>query len=162
MSGCLLIAAHISCYMTHILGLFNSECFAGPRWYTVRYSEELSLLFNMTLCRMCFPGRWKLFYVTSISIFKKGRRKNVKDNCGVAILSGILKRFELLVYRTMYDDLKNLIFVNQHGFMKIRSRVTNLLKRDGKWFPDKGFLIEHSYILLLEEMSVDIDPARCL
>jgi hypothetical protein len=47
---------------------------------------------------------------------------------GVAILSAIPWRFELLVYRTMYDDLKNLIFLNQHGFMKNRSTVTILLE----------------------------------
>jgi hypothetical protein len=46
----------------------------------------------------------------------------------VAILSAIPKRSELLVFRTMYDDLKNLISVNQHGLMKNRSTVTNLLE----------------------------------
>jgi hypothetical protein len=46
----------------------------------------------------------------------------------VAILSAIPKRFELLVYRTMYDDLKNLISINQHDFMKNRSTVTKLLE----------------------------------
>jgi hypothetical protein len=61
-------------------------------------------------------------------IFKKGRRKNVEDYREVAILSAIPKRFELLFYRTVYDDLKNLIPVNQHGFMKNRSTVTNLLE----------------------------------
>jgi hypothetical protein len=30
----------------------------------------------------------------------------------VAILSAIPKRFEFLVYRTMYDDLKNLISIS--------------------------------------------------
>jgi hypothetical protein len=39
---------------------------------------------------------------------------NVEVYRGVAILSAIPKRFELLVYRTMYDDLKN------------RSTMTNL------------------------------------
>jgi hypothetical protein len=51
-------------------------------------------------------------------IFKKGRRNNVEDYSGVAILSAIPKRFELLVYKTMYE----------HGFMKNRSTVTNLLE----------------------------------
>jgi hypothetical protein len=41
---------------------------------------------------------------------------------------GIPKRIELLVYGTMYDDLKNLISVNKHGLMKNRSTVTNLLE----------------------------------
>jgi hypothetical protein len=63
-------------------------------------------------------------------IFKKGCRNNVEDYRGLAILSAIPKRFELLVYRTMYDDLKNLISVNQHGFMKNRSTVTTLLEYD--------------------------------
>jgi hypothetical protein len=40
---------------------------------------------------------------TGILIFKKGRRNNVEDYRGVAILSAIPKRFEMLVYRTMYD-----------------------------------------------------------
>jgi hypothetical protein len=61
-------------------------------------------------------------------IFKKGRHNNVADYHGVAILSAIPKRFELLVYRTMYEDLKNLISINQHVFMKNRSTVTNLLE----------------------------------
>jgi hypothetical protein len=39
-----------------------------------------------------------------------------------------LSVLNLLVYRTMYDNLKNLMPVNQLGFMKNRSTVTNLLK----------------------------------
>jgi hypothetical protein len=68
-----------------------------------------------------FPDRWKVLYV-----FKKG--SNVEDYRGVAILPAILKRFELLVYRVMYNDLKNLMSINQHGFMKNRSTITNLLE----------------------------------
>jgi hypothetical protein len=45
-------------------------------------------------------------------IFKKDRRNNVEDYREVAILSAIPKRFEFLVYRTMYDDLKNLISIS--------------------------------------------------
>jgi hypothetical protein len=55
-------------------------------------------------------------------------RNNVEDYRGLAILSAIPKSFDLLVYRTMYEDSKNLISVNQHGFMKNRSTVTNLLE----------------------------------
>jgi hypothetical protein len=88
---------------------------------------------------------WKLSYVTSI--FKKGKRKNVEDYRGVAILSAIRKRFEFLVYRNICDDLQNLISVNEHGFMKNRSTtVTNLLEYAS---------------FVLEEMSAGIEPARC-
>jgi hypothetical protein len=60
-----------------------------------------------------FPDRWKVSYVTPI--FKKGRRNNVEDYRDVAILSAIPKRFELLVYKGMNNDLKNLMSINQHG-----------------------------------------------
>jgi hypothetical protein len=109
-------------------------------------------------------------------IFKKGRRNNVEDYRGVAILSAIPKRFELLIYRTMYDDLKNLISVKQHGFMKNPSKVTNLLEY--AFFVlnsiEEGWQVNSVYTdflkvfdrvrhqLLLEEMSMGIEPARCL
>jgi hypothetical protein len=97
--GALLIPDHISCRMTHLLVLSSS------------------------LQRCKGAGWWHPPYVTPI--FKKGRHNNVENYCGVAILSAIPKRFELLVYRTMYDNLRNLISVNQQGFVKNRSTVTN-------------------------------------
>jgi hypothetical protein len=109
-------------------------------------------------------------------IFKKGRRSNVEDYRDVAMLSAITKRVELLVYRTMYKDLKNLISVNKHGFMKHRSTVTNLLEYasfvmnsiEERWQVDSVYTefskafdrVRHQ--LLLEEMFVGIEPARCL
>jgi Reverse transcriptase (RNA-dependent DNA polymerase)/Endonuclease-reverse transcriptase len=138
------------------------------------FAVPLSLLFNRSLSTCVFPDRWKLSYVTPI--FKKGRRNNVEDYRGVAILSAIPKRFELLVYRTMYDDLKNLISVNQHGFMKNRSTVTNLMEYASFVLNaiEKGWQVDSVYTdfskafdrvrhqLLLEEMSIGIEPARCL
>jgi hypothetical protein len=70
------------------------------------FAKPISLLFNRSMATSIFPDRWKVAYVTRI--FKKGRRNNVEDYRGVAILSAIPKRFELLVYRGMYNDLKNL------------------------------------------------------
>jgi hypothetical protein len=72
-------------------------------------------------------GLWqRVRYVTSIC--KKGRRINIEDYRGVAILSAIPKHFEVLLHRGMYNNLKNLMSINQHGFMKSRSTITNLLK----------------------------------
>jgi hypothetical protein len=59
---------------------------------------------------------------------QESRHNSVEDYRWVAILSAIPKRVELLVYRTMYNDLKKLISVTQHSFMKNRSTVTNLLE----------------------------------
>jgi hypothetical protein len=63
----------------------------------------------------------------------------------------------LLVNRTVYDDLKNFISVNQHSFMKNRSTVTNFLDF---FYTDFSKGLRHQ--LLLEEMSVGIEPDRCL
>jgi hypothetical protein len=96
---------------------------------------------------------------------------------GWSFLPAIPKCFELLVYRTMYDELNNLISVNQHSFMKNRLRVTNLLEyvsfmldsiEEGEQVDDSVYTdfskafnrVRHQ--LLLEEMSVGIEPAQCL
>jgi hypothetical protein len=71
----------------------------------------------------------------------------------------------------MYEDL--LISINQHGFMKNRSTVTNLLEYasfvlnsiEEEWQVDSVYTdfskafdrVRHQ--LLLEEMSVSIEPA---
>jgi hypothetical protein len=76
----------------------------------------------------------------------------------------------------MYDDLKNLISVNQHGFKKNRSTVTNLLEYASLVLNsiDKGWQVDSVYTdfskafvrvrfkLVLQEMSVGIEPAQCL
>jgi hypothetical protein len=75
----------------------------------------------------------------------------------VAILSAIPKRFEFMVF----DDLKNLISVNQHGCRKNQSTLTNLLEYASFVLYSKAFdQVRHQ--LLLEELSVGIEPARCL
>jgi hypothetical protein len=90
------------------------------------FPKLLSLIFNRSLTTNVFPERWKVSYVTPI--FKKGRHNKVEDFRGVAILSAIPKCFELLVYRGMYNDLYNLMSINQHDFIKNRSTITNLLE----------------------------------
>jgi hypothetical protein len=73
----------------------------------------------------------------------------------------------------MYEDLKNLISVNQHGFMKNRSTMTNFLEYasfvlnsiEEGWQMDSVYTdfskafdrVRHQ--LLLEEMSVGIETA---
>jgi hypothetical protein len=52
----------------------------------------------------------------------------VSNYRGIAILSVVGKLFELLVYRHMYEDLKSQLADCQHGFVKNRSTVSNLLE----------------------------------
>jgi hypothetical protein len=73
------------------------------------FAKLPSLFFNRFLATNVIPDRWKVSYV--IPIFKKGNLNNVEDYRVVVILSAIQKLFELLVYRGMYNDLKNLMRV---------------------------------------------------
>jgi hypothetical protein len=133
------------------------------------FTKPLSLLLNRSMATSLYPDRWTVSYVTPI--FKKNRRKNVEDYCGLAILSAIN-----MVYRGMYNVLKNLMSFNQHGFMKNRSTITNLLMyasfvlnsiEDGNQIDSiytdfsKAFdRVRHQ--LLLNEMSVGIETTRCM
>jgi hypothetical protein len=74
----------------------------------------------------------------------------------------------------LYNDLKNLMSINQHGFMKNRSTITNLLEyasfvlnsiEDGNqvdsiYFSKAFDRVRHK--LLLYEMSVGIELTRCM
>jgi hypothetical protein len=80
------------------------------------FERPLSLLFNRSLLVETFRR--------DIDIQERQQEQQRSYIICVAILFAIPKRIELLVYRIMYKDLKNLISVNQHGFMKNRSTVT--------------------------------------
>jgi hypothetical protein len=82
------------------------------------FALPLCLLFNRSLASCVFPDRWKLSFVTSI--FKSGKRNDVSNYRGIAILSTVGKLFELLVYRHMYEDLRGQLADCQHGFVKGR------------------------------------------
>jgi hypothetical protein len=113
---------------------------------------------------------------TLLRYSRKKRRNNVEDYRGVAILSAIPKRFELLVYREMYYDLQNLMSINQHDFMKNRSTIMNLLEyasfvlnsiensnQVDYFYTDFSNAIDLvRYQLLLDETFVGIEPTRCM
>jgi hypothetical protein len=78
--------------------------------------------FKITLLQVCV-----CFLLIVTPIFESGRRNNVANYRGIAVLSAIPKLFKLLVYRGMYEELKNLISEDQHSFVKGRSTVLNLV-----------------------------------
>ena len=88
-------------------------------------SRLLQFLFNMSLSSR-FPTRWKLSYITPV--FKAGVKPNIENYRGIAILPTIGKLFECIVSGILFDRLKGIISVNQHGFMKKRSTTTNLVE----------------------------------
>jgi hypothetical protein len=60
------------------------------------FALPLCLLFNRSLASCVFPVSWMLSFVTPI--FKSGKRNEVSNYRGIAILSTVGELFELLVY----------------------------------------------------------------
>jgi hypothetical protein len=101
MSGCLLILAQNTCRMTitsdeveSVLLDLDVNKSSDPNGIppiilkncASAFAKPLYLLFNRSsMATSVFPDTWKVSYDTSI--FKKGRRNNVDDYRGVAILS---------------------------------------------------------------------------
>jgi hypothetical protein len=90
------------------------------------FALPLCLIFNTSMSTCVFPDRWKISHVTPI--FKAGSRNDDTNYRGIAILSAAAKLFEFLIFGEMYVNLKSLISENQHGFVKGRRTVSNLLE----------------------------------
>lgn len=83
------------------------------------------LLFNMSLGQGVFPDVWKLSAVTPVH--KTGSIHNVENYRPISILCCLAKVLELLIHDRMYSAAKPIISEYQHGFVKNRSTVTNLM-----------------------------------
>jgi hypothetical protein len=83
-------------------------------------------IFNLSLSKGLFPSKWKDSYL--IPIFKSGKRNEVGNYRGVAILSCFAKLFEVITYGYIFFAIKSSLPTNQHGFVSGRSTVTNLIE----------------------------------
>lgn len=82
-------------------------------------------MFNTSLSAGCFPAGWKTSYI--VPIFKSGRKQRIENYRGICKQSAIPKVFDALISERLSFYCKMFISDNQHGFMKGRSTVTNLL-----------------------------------
>jgi hypothetical protein len=113
---------------------FNSTKRPGPdgipplilRNCTSGLAFPLCMLFNRSLTTCIYPYRWILSFITPI--FKSGRRNDISNYRGIAILSAIARLFELLVYRVINEDLMGRFADCRHGFVNGRSTVSYLLE----------------------------------
>ena len=90
-------------------------------------STPLAKLFNLSLEEGIFPSEWKEANITSL--FKKGSR-NKPDNYRPASLTSVVcKLLKTIIRDYMVEFLvkHKLINTSQHGFLKARSCLTNLL-----------------------------------
>lgn len=106
------------------------------------FSTPLCIIFNTSLILGIFPEKWKLSHL--IPIFKSGTRANIENYRGVAISSSIPKLFESLVCDALYNEVKNYLSPDQHGFVKNRSVSSNLVEFTNIAIPhiEKGFQVD--------------------
>lgn len=88
-------------------------------------SKPIALLFKLSLSQCCVPDIWKRAYITPVH--KKGSKSEVTNYRPISKLCIIAKVFEKLVYRQTYSALCHSISLSQHGFIKGRSTVSNLI-----------------------------------
>ncbi|KAG7309384.1 hypothetical protein JYU34_005343 [Plutella xylostella] len=86
----------------------------------------LSIIFNKSLKSGIFPHSWKLAHI--IPIHKSGDKSNCENYRPISILSCMAKLFESLVYKYLFNHLQPLISDKQHGFVKGKSTISNLLE----------------------------------
>jgi len=89
-------------------------------------APSISYLFNLSLKTGVFPDIWKKSFIRPIH--KKDSKSNISNYRPISKLSSIPKLFELIIYDSIYESCTKIISKFQHGFMKKRSTVTNLLE----------------------------------
>ena len=111
-------------------------------------SEPLFLLFSKLLIDGILPKIWKDAHVTPV--YKKGEKCSPGNYRSISLTSVICKTLEKLIRNAIVDHMeKNSLFnKSQHGFMKTRSCMTQLLETLEEWTDllDKKFSIDVIYL----------------
>lgn len=88
-------------------------------------ARPLALIFNKSLKENTFPNRWKEAII--IPIHKTGDTDDIRNYRPIAMLNSIAKLFEAILHKQLFVYFKNYISSHQHGFVKNKSTVSNLL-----------------------------------
>lgn len=89
-------------------------------------AAPLSSLFNQSISSGIFPTIWKNAFIRPTH--KKGPKNDVANYRPIAKLSCIPKVFELIIFDSVYSHCSSLLIPNQHGFVKHKSTITNLVE----------------------------------
>lgn len=92
-----------------------SDSFVGP----------LTFIFNLAIASSVFPFSFKSSYVCPIP--KKGNSIDITNYRPISILSPFSQVFEHIIYNQIYPHVSNSISPYQHGFVRKRSTLTNLM-----------------------------------
>nr|AEM44817.1 unknown [Pectinophora gossypiella] len=107
--------------------------------------HPLHIIYNKCLYEGIFPIRWKCANI--IPVYKSGTKQNIENYRPISILCALAKIFEKLVHNEVYPVLSPLIIPEQHGFVKRRSTVSNLLLYTDFLFEnlDRGIQVDAIY-----------------
>ena len=102
-------------------------------------SKPLAKLFNLSLEEGIVPSEWREANITPL--FNKGSRKKSENYRPVSLTSVVCKLLKTLIRDHMVEFLvkHKLIITSQHGFLKARSCITNILcflEEITKWVDD--------------------------
>ena len=115
---------------------------------SVSLSVPLSIIFNHSFNTAFVPDDWKKAYVSAK--FKKRDKENPGNYRPISLTFQVCKVFESMLRDSIVDHLKEnkLIHDSQHGFMKNRSCVTNLLQflETVTDYIDKGYTVDLIYL----------------
>ena len=91
-------------------------------------SVPLAIMFHLSFREGTVPHEWK--HANVVPIFKKGNRCKAENYRPVSLTSVVCKLLESLLRDHMVDFLEkhNLLKDTQHGFLRGRSCLTNLLE----------------------------------
>ncbi|KAL0860199.1 hypothetical protein ABMA27_010506 [Loxostege sticticalis] len=88
-------------------------------------SLPLTLLFQKSIDESCVPGIWKSAFITPVH--KKGAKSVVENYRPISKLCIFAKVFEKIVYDATYSAIAPSFSEEQHGFLRGRSTISNLV-----------------------------------
>lgn len=88
-------------------------------------AKPLTTLINLSIKTSTFPVLWQRARI--VPIFKKGDKSCVDNYRPIAVLSNFAKVYESVIYSCIYSNIKSQISDYQHGFIRSKSTVTNLV-----------------------------------
>ena len=87
--------------------------------------SSLTKVFNAFLLLCKLPLEWKM--VNVVPVYKKGLSNNIENYRPVSLLCIAEKILEKCIYQHIFPITRQLINIEQHGFMDKKSTVSNLL-----------------------------------
>ncbi|KAI5644821.1 reverse transcriptase (RNA-dependent DNA polymerase) domain-containing protein [Phthorimaea operculella] len=120
-----------------------------PAIFIVECAKELAtpvtLLFQRSIRDGVVPKIWKSAFITPIH--KKGPKNAIENYRPISKLCLLAKVLERLVFDQLYNEVKSVIIPQQHGFVRGRSTVSNLVlfNEHLTYSMDKGMQVDAIY-----------------